>query len=70
MGREQSLKMSRRPELSHDADKQRIMRDEAHPDLFGDIPRPIWTAFLGAWALLFGLFLLFLLLGLLATCFL
>jgi len=59
VGREQSLMMSRRPELSHDADKQRITRDEAHPDLFGDIPRPIWTAFLGAWALLFGLFLLF-----------
>jgi hypothetical protein len=26
---------------------------------FGDVPGSIWTAFLGAWALLFGLFLVF-----------
>lgn len=29
------------------------------PSPFSDIPGPIWTAFLGAWALLFGLFLVF-----------
>ena len=27
--------------------------------VFGDIPRPIWIAFLAAWALLFGLFIIF-----------
>ena len=26
---------------------------------FGDVPGSIWTAFLGSWALLFGLFLVF-----------
>ena len=32
--------------------------EQAGPDtsLFGDIPGPIWTAFLTTWALLFGLF--------------
>ena len=29
------------------------------PSPFSDIPGPIWTAFLGAWALLFGLFVVF-----------
>jgi hypothetical protein len=33
--------------------------EQAGPDtsLFGDIPGPVWSAFLIAWALLFGLFL-------------
>lgn len=29
------------------------------PSPFSDIPGPIWTGFLGAWALLFGLFVVF-----------
>lgn len=29
------------------------------PAPFSDIPGPIWTAFLSAWAMLFGLFLIF-----------
>ena len=29
------------------------------PSVFGDIPHFIWTAYLSAWAVLFGLFLLF-----------
>jgi VIT1/CCC1 family predicted Fe2+/Mn2+ transporter len=32
---------------------------EPNSDVFGDIPRWIWIAFLSAWALLFGLFLVF-----------
>ena len=47
------------PELLHDDDQLTV--EPVLPDTspFGDIPRPIWTAFLSAWALLFGLFLLF-----------
>jgi hypothetical protein len=35
--------------------------EQVGPDtsLFGDIPGPIWSAFLIAWALLFGLFIVF-----------
>jgi len=32
---------------------------EPNSDVFGDIPGWIWVAFLSAWALLFGLFLVF-----------
>lgn len=48
------------PELRDDAD-QLAPAPAATPDtgLYGDIPRPIWIAFLSAWALVFGLFLLF-----------
>jgi hypothetical protein len=47
------------PGLLDDAD-QLTTEPAAHDSsLFGDIPRPIWIAFLSAWGLLFGLFLLF-----------
>ena len=47
------------PELLHDEDQ--LTAQPALPDrsVFGDIPTAIWTAFLSAWALLFGLFLVF-----------
>jgi hypothetical protein len=47
------------PELLHDEDQ--LTAEPAVPDAspFSDIPRPIWTAFLSAWAVLFGLFLIF-----------
>ena len=40
-------------------DEVRRTSGQAGPDtsLFGDIPGPIWSAFLIAWALLFGLFI-------------
>lgn len=42
-------------------DQEQLTTEPALPDtsLFGDIPSPIWAAFLLAWALLFGLFLAF-----------
>lgn len=47
------------PELLDDADQLRTEPAAHDTNLFGDIPRPIWIAFLSAWGLLFGLFLLF-----------
>lgn len=47
------------PELLDDADQLTTEPAAHETSLFGDIPRPIWIAFLSAWALLFGLFLLF-----------
>jgi peptidoglycan/LPS O-acetylase OafA/YrhL len=47
------------PELLDDADQRTSAPAEMDRDPFGDIPRPIWTAFLLFWALLFGLFVLF-----------
>jgi len=48
------------PELLDDADQLTSPPPaEGERDLFGDIPRPIWTAFLSCWALLFALFVLF-----------
>ena len=46
------------PELIDEADQLTSppTADEMRP--FGDIPRPVWLAFLSAWALLFGLFIL------------
>lgn len=46
-------------ELLHDEDQLTIEPAMLDKNLFGDIPRPIWTAFLSAWALLFGLFVVF-----------
>jgi hypothetical protein len=47
------------PELLDDADQLTTEPAAHETSLFGDIPRPIWIAFLSAWGLLFGLFLLF-----------
>lgn len=47
------------PELLDDADQLTSAPAEIDRDLFGDIPRPIWTAFLSLWALLFALFVVF-----------
>lgn len=47
------------PELLDDADQLAAPPGTPDTDLFGDIPRPIWIAFLSAWAALFGLFVLF-----------
>lgn len=47
------------PELLDDADQLTSAPVPADRDPFGDIPRPIWLAFLSLWALLFGLFVLF-----------
>jgi hypothetical protein len=50
--------MRHSPELLH---KDELASEPTMPDsgLFRDIPSSIWTAFLSAWALLFGLFLVF-----------
>jgi hypothetical protein len=47
------------PELLHDTDQ--VAAEPVMPDtsLFGDIPRPVWIAFLSAWGLLFALFVAF-----------
>ena len=47
------------PELLQD--ENQLTAEPILPDAspFGDIPRPIWIAFLSAWALLFTLFLIF-----------
>lgn len=48
------------PVLRKDADQLApAPRTPPEIGLYGDIPRPIWIAFLSAWALLFALFLLF-----------
>ena len=47
------------PELLDDTDQLTSAPVEASTNPFGDIPRPIWIAFLAAWATLFGLFVLF-----------
>ena len=47
------------PELLDDTDQRSSAPIQPNPNPFGDIPRPIWTAFLSAWAMLFGLFVLF-----------
>ena len=51
--------MHGKAELLHDADQRAA--PPAPPDMapFADVPRAIWIAFLSAWALLFGLFVLF-----------
>jgi len=47
------------PELLHDTDQVTTAPVVPDKGVFGDIPRPIWIAFLSMWGLLFGLFLLF-----------
>ena len=51
--------MRHNPELFNDADQLTRPPGIENADVFGDIPRPIWIAFLSTWALLFGLFMLF-----------
>lgn len=46
------------PQVLDDTDES-ATAPEPNSDVFGDIPRWIWIAFLSAWALLFGLFLVF-----------
>ena len=46
------------PQLLDDTDASPAT-PEPNSDVFGDIPRWIWIAFLSAWALLFSLFLIF-----------
>jgi hypothetical protein len=53
------LDMRLDPELLNDADQLRRGPAMHEASLFTDIPGAIWTAFLGAWALLFGLFVVF-----------
>ena len=50
--------MRHTPELLED-DERTTGPAIPDPGVFGDIPRSIWIAFLSAWALLFGLFLVF-----------
>lgn len=42
-------------------DADELTTEPTMPDegLFGDIPRAVWIGFLSAWAMLFGLFLIF-----------
>lgn len=47
------------PQLLDHREASRATPAERNSDLFGDIPQWIWIAFLFAWALLFGLFLVF-----------
>ena len=47
------------PELLDDADQLTSPPAEGERSVFGDIPRPIWIAFLSSWALFFGLFVVF-----------
>jgi hypothetical protein len=47
------------PDLLDDADQLAAGPAKHEPSVFGDIPHAIWIAYLSAWALLFGLFLLF-----------
>jgi hypothetical protein len=51
--------MRHNPELFEDADQLTAPPAIENADVFGDIPSPIWIAFLSSWALLFGLFVLF-----------
>ncbi|MGH6705522.1 MAG: hypothetical protein ACREB1_01800 [Sphingomicrobium sp.] len=47
------------PETLAAEDRQAAPAIAAEPGPFQDIPRPIWTIFLSAWGLLFGMFVLF-----------
>lgn len=47
------------PDLLDDTDQLTSAPVEPNTNPFGDIPRPIWIAFLSTWAMLFGLFVLF-----------
>ena len=48
------------PELREDAEQlASAPASSAEIGLYGDIPRPIWIAFLSTWAVVFGLFVLF-----------
>jgi hypothetical protein len=47
------------PEALAGEDRQAARSTAAEPGPFQDIPRPIWTIFLSAWGLLFGMFVLF-----------
>ena len=47
------------PETLAAEDRQAAPEIVAEPGPFQDIPRPIWTIFLSAWGLLFGMFVLF-----------
>ena len=48
------------PELREDADQlASAPASSAEIGLYGDIPRPIWIAFLTTWAIVFGLFVVF-----------
>ena len=51
--------MRHNPELLDDTDQLTSAPTEPRTNPFGDIPRPIWIAFLSAWATLFALFVLF-----------
>ena len=47
------------PETLAAEDRQAAPEIVAEPGPFQDLPRPIWTIFLSAWGLLFGMFVLF-----------
>lgn len=47
------------PQILDDTEASPATPREPNSDVFGDIPGWIWIAFLSAWALLFGLFLVF-----------
>jgi len=47
------------PELLDDANPLTVKPAMHDTSLFSDVPRSIWVAFLSAWALLFGLFIVF-----------
>ena len=47
------------PEVLEDAEQLTLGPATHEGSLFGDIPGPVWTAFLSAWALLFALFVMF-----------
>jgi hypothetical protein len=53
------IAMRLNPEVLDDAGQLRSAPIVHEADLFGDIPGPIWTAFLCSWGLLFALFVLF-----------
>jgi hypothetical protein len=52
------IAMRLNPEILEDADQLTHPPRLHDTNLFGDIPGWIWTAFLSAWGMLFGLFLL------------
>ena len=45
------------PELLEDTEQLTAAPAMHEPSVFGDIPHPIWTAYLWSWGLLFGVFL-------------
>jgi len=47
------------PRTARHADQLTSPPAEGERSVFGDIPRPIWIAFLSSWALFFGLFVVF-----------